>query len=217
MADPGDAERVVGPLAELAGALADAYRALDEARRAEFDRSLPFADAVLGDRWDRAARLGFAAGASIYNSALVLGDVRVGEQTWIGPNVVLDGSGGTLSVGAWCSVSTGVHLYTHDTVAWSLSGGAVERFVAPTTIGDRCHLGAAAVVAAGAEIGAGCVVGAQSFVKGVVPDGLVVAGSPARPIGIVTGSGAEVEVRTDPDARLAAEQRWTAARAGGDA
>ena len=37
----------------------------------EFNRSLPFADSVLGNRWDRASRLGFGEGVSIYDSALV--------------------------------------------------------------------------------------------------------------------------------------------------
>ena len=29
-----------------------------------------------------------------YDSVLVIGDVQVGKNTWIGPFVVLDGSGG---------------------------------------------------------------------------------------------------------------------------
>lgn len=190
----------------LADALRELYEHADEAVRARWSRSLPLADAVL-DRWQRAQRLGFAAGASIYNSAVVLGAVVVGERSWIGPNVLLDGSGGRLEIGAWCSISTGVQIYTHDTVAWSLSGGAVERTTAPVRIGDRCHLGAAVVVAPGAVVGDGCVVGSQSFVKATVPDGLVVAGVPARPIGIVEGSGSDVAVRTDPAARAEAERR----------
>jgi acetyltransferase-like isoleucine patch superfamily enzyme len=164
--------------------------------RERFDRSLPFGD-TLGDRWDRAARLGFGSEASIYDSAIVLGDVRVGAHTWIGPFTVLDGSGGGLEIGAWCSISAGVHLYTHDTVLWALSAGIQPRRTAPVAIGDCCYIGSQSVVSAGVTIGTQCVVGANSFVDEEVPDRTVVAGSPARPIGRVEGDGPEVRVVFD--------------------
>lgn len=158
-----------------------------------FSRSLPFAE-MLFDRWERARELGFAEGASIYDSALVFGEVLVGEQTWIGPNVILDGSGGPLSIGAYCSISAGVHIYTHDTVGWAISGGARPKTVGPVAIGDFCHIGAQSVIVAGVRIGAQCVVGANSLVKYDVPDCSVVAGSPARIIGRVEGQGAASKI-----------------------
>ena len=88
---------------------------------AKFSRTLPFGDYVV-DRWEKARLLGFGEGTSIYDSALVLGDVSVGENTWIGPGTILDGTGG-LSIGSFCSISAGVQIYTHDTVAWATSGG----------------------------------------------------------------------------------------------
>lgn len=45
-----------------------------------FRRTLPFGDYVV-DRWEKARELGFGAGTSIYDSALVLGEVKVGENT----------------------------------------------------------------------------------------------------------------------------------------
>ena len=184
---------------ELAAALKALRAQSDEDLRARFDRSLSFADGLF-DRWERARRLGFAEGASIYDSALVYGDVTVGERTWIGPSVLLDGSGGGLSIGAWCSISSGVHIYTHDTIRWSLSRGAVPRRTAPVRIGDACHLGAQSVVIAGVTVGSQCVVGANSFVNRDVPDRAVVGGSPARPLGMVKGDGEDVELWMGPDA-----------------
>jgi carbonic anhydrase/acetyltransferase-like protein (isoleucine patch superfamily) len=90
--------------------------------RTRWSRSLAFADAIF-DRWERAQTLGFGAGASIYDSAMDYGDVEVGAETWVGPFVVLDGSGGGLRIGEYCSISAGVQIYTHDTVFWALSGG----------------------------------------------------------------------------------------------
>jgi carbonic anhydrase/acetyltransferase-like protein (isoleucine patch superfamily) len=105
----------------------------------EWNRLLPFGELVV-DRWDKARALGFGNGASIYDSAVVIGDVEVGSDTWVGPFVVLDGSGG-LSIGANCSISAGVQIYTHDTVRWAISGGVEEPERAPTIIGDRCYIG----------------------------------------------------------------------------
>lgn len=188
---------------ELAGLLRDIYRQNDERLRAEFARSLPFQDGLL-DRWERAKRLGFGAGASIYNSAFVYGNVRVGSNTWIGPNVILDGSGGGLDIGAYCSIASGVHVYTHDTVRWALSGGAAEKFIAPTRIADCVYIGSQSVIGAGVNIGARVVVTANSFVHRDVPAGTVVSGSPARPIGRVEGEGQSVRVVMDGGSKASA-------------
>jgi len=177
----------------LAAALRELYRQTDESLRQRFARSLPFQDGLL-DRWERARRLGFAEGASIYNSAAVFGDVRVGRQTWVGPNCILDGSAAPLSIGAFCSIAAGVHVYTHDTVLWALSGGACERRSGEVSIGDCVYLGAQSVIGLGTRIGHHCVVAANSFVNRDVDDRTVVGGTPARRIGRVVGEGADVSL-----------------------
>jgi len=53
----------------------------------------------------------------------------------------------------------------------------------PVVIGDDCWLGSMVVVLKGVTIGEGSVVGAGSVVNRDVPSGMIVAGSPARPIG----------------------------------
>jgi len=161
--------------------------------REQWNRSLPLGDLV-GDRWERARRLGFGPGSSIYDSAIVFGDVEVGEETWIGPNTILDGSGGGLRIGAWCSISAGVHLYTHDTVRWALSGGRMPKGVGATTIADRSYVGPHAVVRSGVTIGTQCVIGAGSYVNADVADRTIVAGSPARVIGTVSEDGSRLDI-----------------------
>jgi acetyltransferase-like isoleucine patch superfamily enzyme len=154
-------------------------------RRDEVDerwkRTLPFADYVV-DRWEKARRLGFGEGTSIYDSSLVLGDVKVGSKTWIGPFTVLDGQGG-LSIGSYCSISAGVHIYTHHTVRWSLSNGKIPMDKAPTRIGSNCYLGPNTVVTMGLTIGDGCVIGANSLVLESIPAGSKAWGNPCRIIG----------------------------------
>jgi len=169
------------------------YRENEERLSRDLQRSLPFQDGMF-DRWERARRLGFGERTSIYNSAAVFGDVRVGTDTWIGPNTMLDGSGGGLSVGSFCSIASGVHIYTHDTVLWALSRGALGRAEGPVSIGNCVYIGSQSVIAAGVTIGSRCVVGANSFVNDDVLDGAVVGGSPARRIGSVIGEGDKVRI-----------------------
>lgn len=164
-------------------ALLDQLRALFRARRNEVDahhrRTLPFGDYV-SDRWEKAQMLGFGEGSSIYDSAHVFGDVSVGRHTWIGPFTILDGSGGGLVIGDNCSISAGVQIYTHDTVAWATSGGRAAYVHAPTRIGSNCYLGPNAVVAKGVTIGDGAVIGANSLVLRDVAAGATAYGNPAR-------------------------------------
>lgn len=147
--------------------------------RNQFNRVLPFGDYIT-DRWEKARALGFGAGASIYDSAYVFGEVTVGKNTWIGPFTVLDGSGGGLRIGSNCSISAGVQIYTHDTVDWAKSGGQEPAACAPTVIGNNCYLAPNVVVSKGVTLGDGCIVGAQSFVNRSFPAGSRLVGCPAR-------------------------------------
>ena len=148
--------------------------------RERWHRSLPVGD-YLVDRWEKARLLGFGEGASVYDSAVVLGDVRVGKHTWIGPFTVLDGSGG-LEIGDYCSISAGVQIYSHDTVRWATSGGKATPARAPVRIGSRCYIGPNVIISRGVSIGDGCVIGANSFVNSNLPSKAKAWGTPARVI-----------------------------------
>ncbi|MGZ8476122.1 MAG: acyltransferase [Candidatus Limnocylindria bacterium] len=178
MTDPGLSEE-----------LAALHARLRDDMRTRFQRDLPLEE-LLGDRWERARSLGFGEGSSIYASAYVYGEVQVGERTWVGPWVLLDGSGG-VSIGSGCDISAGVQIYSHDTVERVLSEGRREVARAPVRIEDHCHVGAGAVVLKGVTVGHHSVVGASALVNRDVPPLTIVAGIPARPIGRVEldGSG----------------------------
>jgi acetyltransferase-like isoleucine patch superfamily enzyme len=144
----------------------------------KWKRTLPVGDYFV-DRWEKARELGFGKGASIYDSAIVIGDVKVGEESWIGPNVILDGSGG-LEIGSWCSISAGVQVYSHDSVKWALSGGKAGMDRKPTKIGSRSYIGPNVVVAKGVIIGEGTVVGANSVVLEDLPANSKAFGNPCK-------------------------------------
>jgi acetyltransferase-like isoleucine patch superfamily enzyme len=178
---------------EFRALLERAAAARAEELRARFNRSLPFGDAMF-DRWERARRLGFGEGTSIYDSACVFGDVSIGANVWIGPWVMLDGSGGGLRIGDYVSVSAGVQIYTHDTVHWALSGGVIAPRQAPVSIGSCVYIGAQAIIARGVSVGQKSVIAANALVLDDVAEGTIVAGAPAAPIGHVEGQGEAVRM-----------------------
>lgn len=137
---------------------------------------------LLTERDENARQYGWGEGTTCYDNVLVLGDVKVGKHTWIGPNVILDGQGG-LEIGDYCSISAGVQIYTHHTVLWSLSGGQQKMEMAATKIGSRVYIGPNAVISKGVTIGDGVVIGALSLVNHNIPSGMEAFGQPARIIG----------------------------------
>ena len=164
--------------------LIELNKKLQEEISQKWNRSLPFYEEILGDqdRWERAKFLGFGEKSSIYQSSYVFGDVKVGKNTWIGPFTILDGSGG-LEIGDYCSISSGVQIYTHETVNWALTGGKAKYIHKPVRIGNCCFLGSMSVIIMGVEIGDHSLIGANSFVNKNIPKNSIAFGSPAKVVG----------------------------------
>jgi acetyltransferase-like isoleucine patch superfamily enzyme len=148
-------------------------------KKQQFDRRVSVGD-LLTERSGNAAAYGFGEGTTMYDNVLVRGDVRVGQNTWIGPGCILDGSGGDLQIGDWCSISAGVQIYTHHTVNRSISLGEKPIDCAPTKIGNGVYIGPNAIVQMGVTIGDKAVIGANSLVNRDIPPGAKAYGSPAR-------------------------------------
>jgi acetyltransferase-like isoleucine patch superfamily enzyme len=158
-------------------------RALQERLRSEtlseYRRMNPFAEDLAdwkerGRAWTKDDR-----GVTIYDSTSVVGDVEIGEETWIGPYCSLDGTGG-LTIGHHCSISSGCELISHDTVR-----------------GDCCFLGSRVVITKGVTVGDLCVIAAGAVVTEDVPDRSIVAGLPARRIGTVRVEEGEISLDYD--------------------
>lgn len=148
-------------------------------KKSQFSRRVSIGD-LLTERGDNAAAYGFGEGTTMYDNVLVSGDVRVGRHSWIGPGCILDGQGGGLEIGDWCSISAGVQIYTHHTVNRSISLGEMPVEYAPTKIGDGVYIGPNAVIQMGVTIGDKAIIGANAFVNRDIPPGAKAFGSPAR-------------------------------------
>lgn len=147
-------------------------------KKQRFHRRVSVGD-LLTERDDNAAAYGFGEGTTMYDNVLVLGDVKVGRNSWIGPGCILDGSGG-LRIGDWCDISAGAQIYTHHTVNRAISLGEKPIDCAPTSIGNGVYIGPNAVIQMGVTIGDKAIIGANSFVNRDVPPGAKAFGSPAR-------------------------------------
>jgi acetyltransferase-like isoleucine patch superfamily enzyme len=134
----------------------------------QYSRSLPTGDLFL-DRWDVAQFNGFGQGTSCYSSVLVLGTVQVGENCWIGPNVILDGSGG-LTIGRNVQISAGAQIYSHNSVFNALTSDSKSISRMSTTIGNNVYIGPNAVIEQGITIGDNAIIGALSLVNKNVPN-----------------------------------------------
>lgn len=149
-----------------------------------YGRVLPSGEYIY-NRFDKARDLGFGEGSSIYDSSVVMGNIKVGSHVWIGPYTLLEGSTASLTIGDFVSIDAGVMIYTHDSTKYYVSGGKNPFDKGPVTIKDNTVIGTMSMIACNVTIGKHCVVAAHSFVNKDVEDYSIVAGCPAKKIGEV--------------------------------
>lgn len=160
----------------------------------KWNRVLP-TNELMWDRWEKARYLNAGEGTSIYDSSVIMGNVQIGENVWIGPFTLLDGSGGELVIGDYCSISAGTQIYTHDTVKYALSGGKIKKEIASTYIGKQCYIAPDCIISKGVHIGDNSIVAANSFVNKSFPPNAIIAGTPAKNIGqVICKKSGEIEL-----------------------
>lgn len=109
------------------------------------------------------------------------GSVRIGARTTIYQASLGNTEGGRIEVGEDCLLASEVDVRNGDSHSIvDVAAGARLNPAADVTIGDHVWIGLRVMVLKGSHIGARCVVGAGSIVSGVIPEGSVAAGSPAR-------------------------------------
>ena len=167
------------------------HHKLRDYTKGKYNRVNPFIENLF--EWREKGNYLGGKNVTIYDSTTVHGDVKIGDNTWIGPFCTIDGTGG-LSIGRFCSISTGVRILTHDTVKWALSGGKAEYEYSPVSIGDCCFIGVHAIIARGVTIGDHCLIGANTFVNKDIPSFSIAVGVPARVVGRVVVDGENVEL-----------------------
>jgi acetyltransferase-like isoleucine patch superfamily enzyme len=123
---------------ELRRHLHELLASLRNRMKARYDRHVSTGN-LLHDRWELARAYGFGEGTSAYDDCLILGDVKMGRDCWVGPYTVLDGSG-QLTIGDCVDIGAGAHLYSHNTIERALTGRKTSLFRKATTIGSCCFI-----------------------------------------------------------------------------
>lgn len=126
-------------------------------------------------------------GAFVHPDAVLIGDVVIGPEAYIGPCASLRGDFGRIEIGAGANVQDNctVHSFPGRTVRVGEHGhvghGAVLH---GCLVGPNALIGMNAVIMDNVEIGEDAMVGAMAFVKAgtKVSAGALWAGSPARQI-----------------------------------
>ena len=126
-------------------------------------------------------------GVYLASTAVVVGDVTLGDHSSVWYHAVLRGDINYIKVGAYSNIQDGavVHLaddYGCEIGDWVTIGHSAV--VHACKVGAGCLIGMNCTILDGAEIGAQSVVGANALVTGgtKIPEGSLVLGSPAKVI-----------------------------------
>lgn len=112
--------------------------------------------------------------------------ITIEDNVWIRPHC-------TIAAAESITIEEGVVLSAYSTVIdtdHTVTDGAVSVMqspivTSPVRIGAGTWVAERVAILRGADIGKGCIIGANSVVKGKIPDGSIAAGVPAKVVGKV--------------------------------
>jgi carbonic anhydrase/acetyltransferase-like protein (isoleucine patch superfamily) len=124
-------------------------------------------------------------GVYLARTAVVLGDVTVGDRSSIWYNAVARGDINRIVIGHHTNIQDNAVLHLADELPcvignWVTVGHSA--IVHACTVGDETLIGMGAVILDGAVIGNQCLIGAKALVTPgtKIPDGSMVLGAPAK-------------------------------------
>lgn len=136
---------------------------------------------------DRFLRKQPVLGKGVYlaRTAVVLGDVALGDHSSVWYGAVLRGDINRIVIGTGTNIQDNAVVHLADDYAAILGDYVTvghSAIVHACTIGDECLIGMGSTILDGAVIGRQCLIGANALVtQGMqVPDGSLVLGSPAK-------------------------------------
>lgn len=107
----------------------------------------------------------------------------MGENTWIGHEVLLIGGAADIRIGADCDIGPRVSFVTGSHELSTTDGKAAGKgFSKPIVVEDGVWIGASVTILGGVTVGAGSMIAAGSLVRENVPAHTLIAGVPAEAI-----------------------------------
>ena len=142
---------------------------------------------------DRHLRKCPTLGRDVYiaKTAVVLGDVTLGDESSVWYGAVLRGDINRIEVGRGSNIQDNAVLHLSDDHPCILGNHVTvghSANVHACTIGDRCLIGMGATILDGTVIGEECLIGANALVTpgSRIPPGSMVLGSPAKIVRALT-------------------------------
>jgi len=133
----------------------------------------------------------FGKNACVHDTAVVIGDVTLGDDVSLWPGAVLRGDMAAIRVGNRTNIQDGSVFHTDSGYPAVIGEDCVvghQACVHACTIGNRCLIGIQSVVLTGAEIGDECIIGAGAVVlEGAkIPARSLVLGVPGKVVRKIT-------------------------------
>ena len=120
---------------------------------------------------------GFHMPTVIDRSAVIAGDVVIGDGTYVGKGAVINAGA---RIGNCAIINTGAIL-EHDCIVGSFAHVSTRAALCgQVRVGDDTHVGAGTVVRQVISIGCDALIGAGSVVVKDIPDGVTAYGNPCR-------------------------------------
>lgn len=107
--------------------------------------------------------------------------IKIGKGCAFGQGLHMTAAG-ELEIGENCTFSANVWISDINHEYAQINKNVIEQplTVEQTSIGNFCFIGLGACILPGTKIGDNCVIGTNSVVKGIYPDGCVIVGMPAK-------------------------------------
>ena len=123
--------------------------------------------------------------AWIAPNAIVIGDVRLGDNASIWWSAVVRGDNDTITIGANSNIQDGSVLHADEGVPLTIGANVTVGHLVMLhgcTVGDESLIGIKSVILNKAVIGRHCIIGANSLIPEgkVIPDRSLVMGSPGK-------------------------------------
>jgi len=124
-------------------------------------------------------------GHFVAQNAMVIGSVRLKDQSSVWFNCVLRGDNDWLEIGERSNIQDGCIVHTDPGITVTIGDGVTvghNVMLHGCTIGDNSVIGIGSTLLNGATIGRNCIVAANSLIteNKQFPDGTLILGSPAK-------------------------------------
>ena len=147
----------------------------------------------LDGQLDRFLRAKPQLGAGVYlaSTAVVIGDVRMGDHSSVWYNAVVRGDINYIQIGHHTNIQDNAVLHLADEFPCIVGNYVTvghSAIVHACTIGDEVLVGMGATILDGTVVGDQCLIGANALVPGSmrIPAGSLVLGSPAKVVRALT-------------------------------